>query len=99
MTKYDNFSHNGLKVLKVHVTFLLVVNWSFFVSVIPAGSLQLGSGGADTLQTIAMSSAASSAGTIVHYNPGSEPQFIVPGEAQFQVDGKPCNRQKLISLI
>ncbi|KAF2360358.1 Coactivator CBP pKID [Trinorchestia longiramus] len=48
------------------------------LKVIPATSLQLTSSGADTLQTLAMSSAASSPGTILQYNPGSDAQFIVP---------------------
>lgn len=49
------------------------------LKVIPASTLQLASSGADTLQTLAMSSAASSGGgTLVHYNPGSDTQFIVP---------------------
>lgn len=56
------------------------------LKVIPASTLQLASSGADTLQTLAMSSAASSGGgTLVHYNPGSDTQFIVPGS------GNPSN--------
>ena len=61
---------------------------------IPAG-IQLSGGGAEGLQTIAMSSTGSSAGTLVHY-PGSDAQFIVPGNGfarQLTIQLYPCSAQ------
>lgn len=53
--------------------------WTYAqLSVIPAGSLQLGGQGTDGIQTIAMTNAATAGGAIVHYAQGSDPQFIVP---------------------
>ncbi|XP_047495263.1 cAMP-responsive element modulator-like isoform X5 [Penaeus chinensis] len=48
------------------------------ISVIPASSLQLSGQGTEGLQTIAMTNAATAGGAVVHYAPGSDPQFIVP---------------------
>ncbi|XP_042882477.1 cyclic AMP-responsive element-binding protein 1-like isoform X3 [Penaeus japonicus] len=47
-------------------------------AVIPASSLQLSGQGTEGLQTIAMTNAATAGGAVVHYAPGSDPQFIVP---------------------